>query len=225
MVEVSALIAAYNEENTIAKTITALWQIPALNEIIVVDDGSRDETASRAAQAGAKVVTLARNGGKGRALNSGATFITGEIVLLIDADLGESALKAERLIAEILPGEADVVIASFPAASVKSGFGLVKKLARWGVYWSCGVKYEAVLSGQRAMTREAFKSALPFSFGYSLEVASTIKLTKLGFKLKEVKVEMTHRITGRDLHGFCHRGKQFWHILKYFLLGGHLNVN
>ncbi len=215
--KVSVLMAAYNEESRIGDTIKTLRMIPAIKEIIVVDDGSRDATWQKALEAGCKVIKLPVNSGKGAALNAGAASVTGQVVLLIDADLGASAREAEKLIEPVVNKEADLTIAKFPPSRGKGGFGLVKKLAAWGVYLYSGTTCDSVLSGQRAMTLEVFKKLLPFTPGYSVEVAATIKSAKLGIKILEIPVEMSHRVTGRDFPGFCHRGRQFWHIFLFLL--------
>src|SRR5688572_222375 len=93
---VSAVIPAYNEADRIGATVGALiaalsTRFPDQFEVLVVDDGSRDDTASRAEKAGARVVRLPRNGGKGAALAAGFAEARGRTLLMLDADLGESA--------------------------------------------------------------------------------------------------------------------------------------
>jgi len=96
--KVTAIIPAYNEEVSIKQTVMSVKKIPGVENVIVVDDGSRDRTGFRAEEAGAKVIRLPNNAGKGNALNEGAKYASGEIVVLIDADLGETAMEAEKLI-------------------------------------------------------------------------------------------------------------------------------
>ena len=79
----SVLIPAYNEAERIVSTITSLKLIPELKEIVVIDDGSNDETGFLAEKAGAKVIRLEKNRGKGAALNI-ANYISGQYVALID---------------------------------------------------------------------------------------------------------------------------------------------
>lgn len=212
--QVSIVIPAYNEGSTIAATIIAIENLAAVNEIIVVDDGSWDDTAKRAREAGAIVYKCNHNLGKGSALNIGAALAKGQIIVFLDGDLGETAREAVRLWQPILAGEADCVIARFPQSRKKGGFGLVKQIANWGTKYYGGQQIPAVLSGQRAMSRAALEAIFPFASDYGAEVAGTIRLLKRGFRLKEVDVEMTHRETGRDWAGFYHRGRQFQHILK-----------
>jgi glycosyltransferase involved in cell wall biosynthesis len=218
MMEISVLIPAYNEEDRIEKTVLALSNITFISQIMVVDDGSQDKTAQVAESAGATVICLEKNQGKGAALNHGAKFIKGDIVCLIDADLGSSAGEACKLINPILAGEADLTIGRFPKKRKKAGFGLVKKLASWGIQVNTGQIFTEPLSGQRAFTKDAFTKMLPFASGFGVEVLLTIKALKRGLRVVEVETEMTHKETGRDTCGFWHRGKQFVHVLKALLV-------
>ncbi|HZK18475.1 MAG TPA: glycosyltransferase family 2 protein [Clostridia bacterium] len=206
---VSVLIPAYNEEDKIGDTVGAAFTIPFVHEVVVVDDASTDNTAGIAETAGAKVCALRKNLGKGGALNHGALVITGDIVLLLDGDLGKSAIEARLLLQPVLDGEADMTIASFPPPVIKGGFGLVKGLARKGIKFFSGYEMKSPLSGQRAMKRAVLEAMLPFSSGFGVEVGATLRAAMKGYSLLEVPVQMTHAETGRDLRGFVHRGSQF----------------
>lgn len=211
---VVALIPAYNEERFIHDTVSSLVEINEIAEIVVVDDASTDRTAELAAWAGAKVVGLPRNSGKGAALNRGVAEISADVVVLLDGDLGASAGEARLLLEPVLAGRADMTVAGFPPARRKGGFGLVKGLARRGIKMYTGLEMKSPLSGQRAMTRPVLDKLLPFDSGYGVEVGLTIKAARAGFKVLEVPVQMTHAETGRDLKGFLHRSRQFWHITR-----------
>ncbi|HHY90299.1 MAG TPA: glycosyltransferase family 2 protein, partial [Clostridiales bacterium] len=95
----------------------------------------------------------------------------------------------------------------------KGGFGLVKNLAKFGVRFYTGHTIHTSLSGQRAFRAQVLKSIPHISAGYGVEVGMTIDILNMGFRIQEVEVNMTHRETGRNLKGFIHRGKQFYHIL------------
>ncbi|HBT20462.1 MAG TPA: glycosyl transferase [Peptococcaceae bacterium] len=215
--KISVIVPAYNEEKKIMDTVKALHKISNIKEIIVVDDGSKDQTALKAKEAGAKVVIPPKNLGKGGALNEGAKHVTGDIVVLADADLGNTAVEIEKLIEPILEGRADMSIAKIKATKGSGGFGLVKGLSRFCVRFLTGKELSAVLSGQRAMKREVFKKLLPFEPGFGVEVGMTVKALRMGCKIVEVPVKVKHRETGKNLKGFIHRGKQFSHILRVFL--------
>ncbi|AGL01997.1 glycosyltransferase family 2 protein [Desulfoscipio gibsoniae] len=211
---VVALIPAYNEAKYIAATVTALAALPEVDEIVVVDDASTDRTAELAAAAGARVISLPANSGKGAALNKGSDQIKANIVMLLDGDLGDSAKEARLLLEPVLTGLADMTVAHFPPPRRKGGFGLVKGLARKGIKFYTGLEMQSPLSGQRVMTRPVMDKLLPFASGYGVEVGLTIKAARAGFKVLEVPVQMTHAETGRDLKGFWHRGRQFCHIAR-----------
>ncbi|MBO8137789.1 MAG: glycosyltransferase family 2 protein [Desulfotomaculum sp.] len=211
---VSVIIPAHNESKYIFQTVSAVKNIPEINEIIVVDDSSQDDTALKAEQAGAKVIKLTKNLGKGGALTRGVQEASGEVLLLLDGDLGNTAGQGRYLLLPVLDGRADMTVARFPRSKKKAGFGLVKGLARAGIRFFTGLETEAPLSGQRAMTRSVAEAVMPFASGYGVEVGLTIKVARLGYKIMEVPVHMTHAETGRDWAGFKHRGKQFIHVAK-----------
>lgn len=215
-----ALIPAYNEEGSITGTIQSLKDLEPIGQVVVVDDGSTDNTASLSKKAGALVVRLERNVGKGDALNHALSEFASldfGILLLIDADVGETAKEASKLLLPVVRGEADMTIAVFPKQKHKGGFGLVKGLARWVIKAKTGRVMEAPLSGQRALRREVLTALGKFARGFGMEVALTIDALKAGFNVKEVPVDMTHALTGRDIPGFVHRGRQFLSVLSVLL--------
>ncbi len=214
MTRVSVLIPAHNESIHIYDTVRALKQLPEVDEIIVVDDASGDNTADLAEKAGARVLRLLTNKGKGGALNEGMAAVAGSIIALVDGDLGRTAGDVRKLILPVLAGEADMTIARFPRAKKKGGFGLVKGLAQKGIKFYTGLEMMSPLSGQRVMTRPVFAALGRFASGYGVEVGMTIDVARKGFRIREVDVNMTHAETGRDIRGFMHRGKQFIHVLK-----------
>ena len=130
---VSVLVPAYNEEKHIYDTVTAIRQDPRVGEVIVIDDGSQDNTVAEARRGGAVVVSSPKNLGKGGALNLGFQHAKGEIIVLLDADLGSSAREMGKLLDPVLQNKADITIGRFPPAKKKGGFGLVTGLARKGV--------------------------------------------------------------------------------------------
>jgi hypothetical protein len=212
--EVAVLIPAHNEAERIATTVAAARTIPGVTRVLVVDDASDDDTAARAEDAGAKVVRLRNNVGKGAALEAGAMRVeNADVIMLLDGDLGETASQGALLLAPVRAGDADMCIATFPKPDGKAGFGLVKSLARWGIAkMGGGFKASAPLSGQRALTGECFSAVRPFATGYGVEVALTIRALRAGLRVAEVETTMTHAATGRNLAGFVHRGRQFIHV-------------
>lgn len=217
---VCVIIPAYNAESTISETVLAVKNSIKVESILVVDDGSKDRTSQKALESGARVLVHKKNRGKGAALNTAAREVFEDIIILLDADLGKSAKDLRKLLTPIQKGEADVTVAKFPPSPVSGGFGLVKGLAKNGIYSATGSSISSPLSGQRAMTKQVFLSILPFAQGYGVEVAATIKILKNNWRLMEVAVEMEHNFSQRNIKGFIHRGQQFYDILKVLLREG-----
>lgn len=214
---VSVIIPAYNEEKKIQSTVESVFTVDCVGEVIVVDDGSSDSTVYLARKAGAIVVKNKRNMGKGHALRAGLSRARGDIIVFLDADVGEKAVEITKLIQPVMTGKTDMTIARFPPARKKGGFGFVKALARWGVYIYTGESLKSVLSGQRAFRRDVMDHIGIISPGFGVEVGLTIDALKKGFSVMEIDVDMTHRETGRDLAGFFHRIRQFISILGVLL--------
>lgn len=216
---ISIIIPAYNEAGKIKDTLENVIGIKEINEVVVVDDGSSDDTAKIASSVKSdkiKVFKLEKNSGKGYALNYGLKIAmkNADIIGFLDGDLGSSSNEVKKLIKPILNNEADVIIAKFPPAKKKGGLGFVKGLAKQSVLDMTGVELDATLSGQRIFKKEVLEKFDEIPFGYGVEVGMTIDILKKGYTIKEVLVNMTHSETGRDLKGFIHRGKQYYHIKK-----------
>jgi glycosyltransferase involved in cell wall biosynthesis len=215
---VSVIIPAYNEQIHIRETIFALKKIDSIGEIIVVDDASTDATVEIVSQLGVRLIEMRRNGGKGKAIRKGLREAKKDIIAFVDADLGESAFEIEKLLLPVIESKADFTIAKFGKAKKKGGFGLVKNLAKNGVYFYTRKQIDTTLSGQRVYKKEVVDSIKYIPDRFGIEVAMTIEALRKGYKLLEVEVDMTHAETGRDIKGFVHRGRQFWDILKTLLL-------
>jgi glycosyltransferase involved in cell wall biosynthesis len=210
--KVSVLIPAFNEADRIGQTIRAARAVEDVSEIIVVDDGSTDDTEKQARNAGVRVIRHSRNYGKGAALYSAIGASTGDVLVFLDADVGEHATEIVKLITPISEGRADMTIAKFPPSDVKSGWGWVKGLAKKGILHLASLEVEAPLSGQRALRREVLTVLGTLSSGYGVEVGMTIDAAKGGYRILEVPVEMRHRDYGRNWRGVLHRGRQFLHV-------------
>src|SRR6187397_3437988 len=104
----TVVIPAFDESASIAAVVDGLRSAATWKEILVVDDGSRDDTGAHAAAAGARVIRHPYNKGNGAAVKTGIRNANGEFVLIVDAD-GQHAPEDARRIADRL-GEYDLVV-------------------------------------------------------------------------------------------------------------------
>ena len=214
---VLALVPANNEEATVGTVVTELRGLEAVDEVVVVSDGSRDGTIEAAHRAGARVLATRRRVGKGGGLEAALNALgSADVYLLIDGDVGETAREAEALLAPVLSGKLDLAVGKLPRQA-GGGFGAVKGATRRAIRlvarWDC----EEPLSGQRAITRESLDGCRPLARGFGLEAAMIVDALRLGFRVGEVSVAMRHRPTRRDLTGFLHRGRQGLDVLVAML--------
>lgn len=219
---VAAVIPAKDESATIAATVRAARAIPGVDLVMVVDDGSVDDTGPAAREAGAGVLTHPRNKGKAAAMMAGALAVHNREIsapdksrppralLFIDADLGDTAAETAPLTEPVIAGAADMTIAILPRQSSDGGgFGFVVGLARRGIAELSGFSATQPLSGMRCLTREAYDAAQPFAAGWGVETAMTIDLVRAGFRVREVECALQHRVTGRDVRAQLHRAAQY----------------
>jgi len=206
--KISAIIPAFNEEKTIAGLVSVLKQSALFDEVIVVSDGSIDHTVSLARRAGAKVVVLPENLGKGEALSVGVTATQSPLLLFIDADLsGVNKNHLLQLLTPLLNNEADMVIGIQP---------------KWEEMYDLNHDIP-VLSGQRALRREIFEQ-VPEKLrkGYQIEEAmnyyckmnnQTVKLVTLEGVVHLQKLNKMKFWPG--ISGYL---KMSWQVAKIYVL-------
>jgi len=225
---VIAIVAAHNEADRIGATLAALSQAVEGISVWVADDGSSDGTAGIAKAAGAQVVRGERRVGKGGAMTHAARIALEraepeEVVLLCDADLGDSAVRLATLVEAVMAGaeggDADLAVAAF-SRRTGGGFGIVVRFARWTIGRHCGFAAKAPLSGQRAMRASQLAGLLPFAPGYGMEIGITIDAVSAGMHVREIELDLSHRATDRNLGGFLHRGRQLFDCVRVYAARG-----
>jgi hypothetical protein len=224
--DVAVIIPAKNEADRIGATVAAALDLTGVDIVVVVDDGSADDTSAVAAGAGAMVVRHGRNRGKAAAMESGAEAVRliesaeqettsgPRHLLFLDADLGESAAKAGDLAEPIRAGTADMTIAIFQNVVRLGGFGIVTSTAGAGIERATGWRPVQPLNGQRCLTRAAFTAATPLARGWGVETGMTIDLLRKGLRVAEVEVPLTHRATGKDWRSQLHRLRQLRDVTR-----------
>jgi glycosyltransferase involved in cell wall biosynthesis len=222
------IVTAYNEAPRIGATLDGLAAAFPGAPVWVADDGSTDATALLAREDGARVVRSQRMIGKGAAATRAAREAlrharaeeAGDdaqaIFILCDGDLGDSASKLGPLAGVMRHGEADVAVAKF-VTRVGGGVGLAVGFARWAIRRRCGLQAEAPVSGQRALHARALEDVLPFAHGFGMEMGMTIDAVRAGHRVAEIELDLAHRVTGRTLMGFLHRGRQLIDFVRVYL--------
>ncbi len=181
--------------NNIGSTLREVKEF--CSRIIVVDDGSRDDTAAEAEAGGARVVFHGRSRGVGAALKTGLKEALKlshvEYVVTLDADGQHDPSDIPRLLKPLIEGKADMVIGSrllTEPSSMPRHRLLANKLLSWLTTKACGLKVSDSQSGFRAYNRRAVETLLNgFRENYSWASSVVIESARRGLKVAEVPIE------------------------------------
>ncbi|MDO5836801.1 MAG: glycosyltransferase [Methanobacterium sp.] len=182
---VSVILPAYNEEKTVANVIKTVQALNYVDEIIVVNDGSLDDTERVAKEAGAMVISHTKNRGKGAAIKTGFKNSKGDLVVFLDADLQKLVPKqVDKMIQPILNDEADVTKTKF-----KREAGRVTELTAKPLlsFFFPEIKFEQPLSGQFAAKR-SFLNNIQLEDDYGVDVGIVLDADVMGARVKEVDI-------------------------------------
>ncbi len=180
----SVVIPAFNEEQAVGRLVAALQAAAPWHEIIVVNDGSGDATAARAAEAGAIVVTHPYNKGNGAAVKSGIRRATGEHVLIVDGDGQHKAADAARLVSYL--GEYDLVVGARSSRTQATQARLLGNTAlnRLASHLT-GRQIPDLTSGFRAARRDCLREFLHLlPNGFSTPTTTTLAFIKAGYNVR-----------------------------------------
>ena len=219
----SVVMPVYNERETIEGMIARVLAVPGIRiELIVVDDGSKDGTSEilRNLQGRYRFKLLQKpNGGKGSALRLGFKEVTGDLVVIQDADTEYSPEEFPDLIELICQGRADVVYGSRFLGRHRV-FLFTHYLGNLFLTFLTNVLYNTMLTDMetcyKAMRVEVLRSFTLDSNGFGIEPELTAKIFKRGYRVYEVPITYDGRgydegkkITWRD--GVV----ALWVLLKY----------
>lgn len=193
---VVAVIPAYNEERFVASVVINARQYADI--VIVVDDGSTDRTAFLAEQAGARVIRMRQNGGKGLALNAGfdaARQLNPEAVVMLDSDAQHDPAEIPLLASPVLSGDADVVVGS-RFLEVKSKIPLWRQFGQHALNLATnatsGVAISDTQSGYRAFSPAALNMLRFRSKGLAVESEMQFLLSGAGLRVQEVPIRVQY---------------------------------
>jgi glycosyltransferase involved in cell wall biosynthesis len=221
--QVSVVIPAFNEQEAIADVVTRVRARGAWREVVVVDDGSTDLTAERAAQAGARVVRHPYNKGNGAAVKTGLREAQGEVVLLLDADGQHDPEDMARLVAGV--GVHDMVIGARSSRDQSFTRALGNTVFRLLASWLTGRPIPDLTSGFRAARRDRMLEILHLlPNGFSYPTTSCLALMKAGHNVTFLPVTARPRV-GRSKIRVVRDGVRFvLIILKIVTLYSPLKV-
>jgi len=168
---VAAIVPAYNEQETLADVLSVLKSSPLVDEILVVSDGSTDETVAIARAMGAHTIHLCRNHGKGMAMALGLMHTSAPVVVFVDGDIMN---LSEYLIGELIG----------PVVEGVAAMNVGIRHRGWFLDWF-HARYGPLLSGIRCLERRVFE-ALPEKYlaGFAVETALNYSCRRQGLRLQ-----------------------------------------
>lgn len=199
---VSIILPARNEAPALASLISKLNTIHPEAEIIVVDDGSTDNTAKIASELGTTCVSHPYSRGNGAAIKTGARAATGDLLVFMDADGQHNPADIHKLLDKIAQGY-DLVVGSRKSRTDQAS------LARWSanrIYnffasWMVGHRIEDLTSGFRAVRAELFREFLTLlPNGFSYPTTSTMAFFKAGYGVGFVPIKVAQRNDEKGSH-------------------------
>lgn len=202
---VSAIVPAFNEAQNIASVLQVLREVREISEIIVVDDGSTDNTAEVARASGAVVLSLSENQGKGGAMKAGAAIARGDVVLFLDADLvGLTVDHVQELIVPVMQGDSEATVGIFEGGRASTD-------------WAQAVA--PFLSGQRAIRRQLLVGFEHIDMaGYGVELQLHRQLKRMGISPREVVLHDVTQVVKEEkmglVKGFSARMRMYWEIIR-----------
>lgn len=199
----SVVIPAYNEQENMGSVLEKIKKItPSDTEIIVVDDGSTDNTAEIAKKKGAKVIRHWRNMGKGVSIREATSFAKANTVIFIDGDGQDDPFDIPKLLLSMKNG-ADLVIGSRWLGVLEEG--AISKLHFFvttlitqliNILFRCNITDSQ--AGFRCIKRDAFKNLRLTAKGYDIETEMLVKAIKHRLRIVEVPVTRRRRVHGKS---------------------------
>lgn len=193
--KVSVVMPAKNESATVAAVVGAVRESYPDFEVIVVDDGSTDNTAQLARDSGAKVVAHHYSKGNGAAIKSGARAAAGDVIVFMDADGQHNPADIQRLLDRINGGYDLVVGARQQGSQANVGRGLANGFYNRLATYMTGHKVEDLTSGFRAVRADKFREFLYLlPNGFSYPTTSTMAFFRAGYSVAYEPIHAAQRV-------------------------------
>jgi len=181
----SVVIPCYNEAATVGSVVKIALETDAVDEVVVIDDGSQDASAQIAMENGAKVVRHAKNLGKGHAIMSGARAAKNSVIVFIDADLeGVSPEMIGHLAWPVLNGETRLCKSAFDRDAGRVTELVAKPLLEF-IYPEA--RFSQPLSGQFCIRKDLLME-LDVSMDWGIDISIMLSALKKGEKIVEVNM-------------------------------------
>ena len=220
---ISIILPAKNESAAIGITVEKIHaQLAQIGqtagiEVVVVDDGSTDDTAAVAQAAGARVVDHPYSKGNGAAIKTGARAAQGEVLVFMDADGQHDPADIPRLLDKLNQGHDMVVGARQKGSQASVGRGLANGLYNRLASWMTGHKVEDLTSGFRAVRADKFREFLYLlPNGFSYPTTSTMAFFRAGYSVAYIPIHAAKRI-GKSHIRLLRDGTRF--LLIIFKIG------
>ncbi len=222
MNNILTVIPAYNEEENISKVIAEIKNYCRQTDIIVINDGSEDETGDLARSAGAVVIDLPYNMGYGAALQTGFKYALRnnyQYVVQIDGDGQHEPADIPRLLGPVFSGEADVVIGSRFLVDNKYKAPFFRKMGMKIFSFLASIitrrKITDPTSGYQALNINGLEFYAGEYYPADFPDADVIiMLHRVGLKVKEMPVVMYQHLSNKSMHAGL---KPVYYIFKMFL--------
>ena len=197
---VSIVLPAKNEAEGLRRALPGLRAALPDAEVIVVDDGSSDETAQVAVSLGARVLTSPYSMGNGAAIKRGARAAQGDVIVFMDADGQHDASHIQALLAKLEEGFDMVVGARGRGGQANVGRGLANAFYNRLASWMTGHRILDLTSGFRAVRADRFREFLHLlPNGFSYPTTSTMAFFRSAYPVAYVPVDVAKRV-GNDSH-------------------------
>ena len=210
---VSVVIPAYEEAAAVGGVVTSLRAAANWREVLVVDDGSADETARVAATAGARVIKHPYNKGNGASVKTGIRHASGEYILIIDADGQHTASDALRLVRFL--GEYDLVVGTRAGSTQQASPArhLGNNALNWLAGYLTGRTIPDLTSGLRAARTSGLREFLHLlPNGFSTPTTTTLSFVKAGYSVHFEPITVGARL-GKSKIKLVSDGARFLMIL------------